>query len=104
MTAGEDRRAHWERVFTERAPADVSWFEAAPRASLELIDALGVGPGAGVVDVGGGASRLAAALVARGFSDVTNSDQPAASCRATKYRPSASGGITSSNSQPNRPP
>ena len=71
MTAGEDRRAHWERVFAERAPADVSWFEAAPRPSLELIDALGVGPGAGVVDVGGGASRLAAALVARGFSDVT---------------------------------
>ena len=71
MTAGEDRRAHWERVFAERGPADVSWFEAAPRASLELIDALGVGPGAGVVDVGGGASRLAAALVARGFSDVT---------------------------------
>ena len=46
MRAGEDRRAHWERVFTERAPADVSWFEAAPRASLELIDALDVGPGA----------------------------------------------------------
>ena len=71
MRAAEDRRAHWERVFAERGPAEVSWFEPAPRTSLEMIDALGVGPGAGVVDVGGGASRLAAALAARGFSDVT---------------------------------
>jgi rhodanese-related sulfurtransferase/2-polyprenyl-3-methyl-5-hydroxy-6-metoxy-1,4-benzoquinol methylase len=66
-----DLPAHWERVFAERAPEEVSWFEPEPRVSLEMIDALGVGAAAAVIDVGGGASRLAAALAARGYSDVT---------------------------------
>lgn len=86
MTSAEGRRAHWERVYEERGPAGVSWYEPSPRMSLVMIDALGVGPGDGVVDVGGGASPLAGALVGRGFTDVTVldvSDAALAAARAT---------------------
>jgi SAM-dependent methyltransferase len=71
MTAGVERRAHWERVFEERGPAGVSWYEQAPRMSLEMIDLAGVEPYEAVLDVGGGTSLLAGALLARGFAEVT---------------------------------
>jgi hypothetical protein len=35
----------------------VSWFEAQPTISLDLIQAPGVPTGASIIDVGGGASR-----------------------------------------------
>ena len=38
--------------------------------SLEMIDLAGIGPDEAVLDVGGGASPLADALLARGFDDV----------------------------------
>ena len=71
VTSGVDRRLHWDRVFEERGPAGVSWYERSPRMSLEMIGLTGAGPQEAVVDVGGGASPLAGALVARGFGDVT---------------------------------
>lgn len=67
-------RAHWERVYLLNSPEAVSWYEAEPRGSLAIIDALGLDPHAAIVDVGGGASRLAVELVGRGHSDVTVMD------------------------------
>ena len=32
-----DRRTHWERVYTEKRPDQVSWFQAEARLSRELI-------------------------------------------------------------------
>lgn len=69
-----DVRAHWERIYGEKRPDEVSWFEPTPRISLELIDEAGIDRGAPVVDVGGGTSRLAGELVARGYTDVTVAD------------------------------
>ena len=65
---------HWERIYTEKAPDAVSWFEAVPRASLAMIDELALPLDAPIVDVGGGASKLAAELVERGYTDVTVAD------------------------------
>jgi SAM-dependent methyltransferase len=62
---------HWDQAYTERGAAGVSWYEPSARVSLELVAELGVPVDSAVVDVGGGASALAAALVARGYQDVT---------------------------------
>lgn len=61
----------WDRVYGERDPSTLSWFQPVPAMSLELIDLLGVEPGSALVDVGGGASVLATALVDRGYSDIS---------------------------------
>jgi SAM-dependent methyltransferase len=71
MNAG---RQHWESVYAERAPTEVSWFEEVPRVSLDLIDSLHLDRAAPVLDVGGGASRLAGELLGRGFTDLTVAD------------------------------
>jgi len=65
------RAAHWDDTYDARGSDDVSWFQAEPRLSLELIDALAVRRDAPVVDVGGGASLLVDRLADRGYDDLT---------------------------------
>lgn len=62
-----DRKQHWENVYSTRSPLDVSWYQAEPRLSLELIAASGVGKDAAIIDVGGGASLLVDRLLELGF-------------------------------------
>lgn len=50
------RASHWDGRYRGGGPTAVSWYEAHASVSLELISALGVGPDAAVLDVGGGAS------------------------------------------------
>ncbi|HYM55417.1 MAG TPA: class I SAM-dependent methyltransferase, partial [Solirubrobacteraceae bacterium] len=49
-----------------------------PQRSLELIQASGLGRDAGILDVGGGASGLAAQLLGMGYTDLTVADISAA--------------------------
>ncbi len=70
MISTADREDHWDRRYAAGAER-VSWAERAPRASLEMIALTGAGPAASVLDVGGGASPLAGALLDRGFADVS---------------------------------
>lgn len=53
-----DRKQHWEQLYARKPPLEVSWYQADPQSSLELIRASGVGQGARILDVGGGASLL----------------------------------------------
>jgi hypothetical protein len=64
------RPRHWDAAYAARAPDQQSWFEARPTVSLELLERHG-DPTLPLVDVGGGASSLARALVADGWRDVT---------------------------------
>jgi hypothetical protein len=50
IRTARDFRAHWERIYGEKRPDEVSWFEPTPRISLERIDEAGIDRGAPVVD------------------------------------------------------
>jgi SAM-dependent methyltransferase len=67
-------RAHWEKTYAETDPDRVSWFQERPVRSLQLIKTAELEPTAGIVDIGGGASHLAAELLRIGYSDVTVAD------------------------------
>jgi len=56
---------HWERIHASKGDG-VSWFQEEPAESLRLVRACGLTPGAAVLDVGAGASRLVDALLADG--------------------------------------
>jgi hypothetical protein len=62
-----DRKQHWQQVFSTKGERDVSWFEALPATSLQMMEAAGLGPETCVLDVGGGDSRLVDALASRGL-------------------------------------
>lgn len=62
-----DRHTHWNQVYTTKGERDVSWFEALPAISLEMLDAAGMTTESCVLDVGGGDSHLVDALAERGL-------------------------------------
>jgi SAM-dependent methyltransferase len=64
-------KPHWDGVYGSRAANELSWYQPEPEMSLALIDDLRLEHDAAIVDVGGGASRLARRLLDRGFTDVT---------------------------------
>jgi SAM-dependent methyltransferase len=80
-----DRRTHWERVYTEKQPDQVSWFQAEAALSLDLI-ARHAAPEAAIADIGGGASRLVDGLLARGFRDLRVLDLSATALDAARSR------------------
>ncbi len=67
----EARRSHWDERYATVGATGVSWFEDEPTMSLTALDAAGIAPASSIIDVGGGASRLVDALLARGSDDVT---------------------------------
>ena len=76
-------RAHWESTYATKATDRVSWYEARPDRSLELIRATGVIHDAGILDIGGGAWSLAGQLLAMGYTDLAVADiSPAALAHA----------------------
>lgn len=68
--------AHWESVWRSRAPDAVSWHQPVPAPSLAAL--AGCVPDAPLIDIGGGASTLVAALLDRGWTDLTVLDISAA--------------------------
>jgi 2-polyprenyl-3-methyl-5-hydroxy-6-metoxy-1,4-benzoquinol methylase len=91
MSAPGDQ-AHCENVFLTKGKQQVSWFEEQPQLSLDLIRATGAAGDAAVLDVGGGASRLADALLDLGYADVTVLDLSAQALTSAKARLGARAG------------
>jgi SAM-dependent methyltransferase len=84
--SGPDRRAHWDSVYRTKREDEVSWFQASPILSLDLIHAAGVERRASIIDVGGGASRLVDALIDEGFTNLTVLDVSEAATETAKAR------------------
>lgn len=66
-----DRKAHWNAAYAERGAEGVGWFQERPDLSLRLITFCGLAKSAPIIDAGGGASRLADALLSAGYADLT---------------------------------
>lgn len=80
------RKAHWEKVYAAKGEREVSWFQETPVPSLELIALTGATRSSAIIDIGGGASRLAGCLIADGYEDVTVLDLSAAALAAARAR------------------
>lgn len=63
--------ARWDDVYAERGVDGVSWAQSRPAESLDAISRVAPARDAAILDLGGGASALAAALVELGYRDVT---------------------------------
>jgi SAM-dependent methyltransferase len=70
-TTHEGRAAHWNTVYDTKGEDGVSWYQAVPTMTRELLAVTGAGRDAAVIDLGGGASVVVDHLIADGFTDVT---------------------------------
>ncbi|MGM0661492.1 MAG: class I SAM-dependent methyltransferase [Pseudomonadota bacterium] len=80
-----DARKHWDGVYDARAEDELTWFEATPSLSLDLVRAY-LEPGEAFIDVGAGASRLVDALLEAGFGPLTALDLSDASLAVSRQR------------------
>lgn len=79
-------RDHWEAVYRSKPPEGVSWYQPHAWRSMDFIRATGLGPGARIIDVGGGASTLVDDLLAGGWRDVTVLDLSSAALAVAQQR------------------
>ncbi len=76
---------HWNQVWAGRDPDTVTWFQPDLAVSRRLIATVAQ-PTSGIVDVGGGASRLVDHLLADGHRDITVVDIAAHSLELARAR------------------
>lgn len=65
-----ESKTHWEQVYRDKSPLEVSWYQTAPTLSLEMILASRIDRSAPLIDVGGGASTLVDNLLDCGFTAI----------------------------------
>ena len=81
-----DSKMHWEKVYSTKAPTEVSWYRPHLETSLALISGAAGANSASIIDVGGGESTLVDDLLARGYQTITILDISQTAIDVTKER------------------
>jgi ubiquinone/menaquinone biosynthesis C-methylase UbiE len=81
-----DHQAHWDKVFATRQSIEVSWHQATPVRSIELLREAGANPKTDIIDVGGGDSTLVDAVVSGDLGRITVLDISAAALDRARAR------------------
>mgnify|MGYP003700623729 CR=1 FL=1 len=79
-------REHWDDTYRTKAETRVSWYQPDPERSRALIETAAPARSAGIIDVGGGASRLVDGLLADGYGDLTVLDVSAVALDRSRAR------------------
>ena len=66
-----NRKKHWENVYGQKKPVEVSWYQVEPAVSLGFITLIEIDSVAKIIDVGGGASVFVDKLLDQGFQNLT---------------------------------
>lgn len=66
-----NRKEHWDTIYQNKKANELSWYQASPEISLELITDLKLPKSAKIIDIGGGDSLLADHLLALGYNNLT---------------------------------
>lgn len=61
-------KEHWENIYANKGDQDVSWYQAIPTTSIQLIENHLHQKEKPVIDIGGGNSNLTSELTKKGFS------------------------------------
>lgn len=66
-----ESKAHWERIYQQKQPEEVSWYKPHLDTSLKFLNHAGLNPESPIIDVGGGASTLVDDLLDQGIRSIT---------------------------------
>ncbi|MGB2224460.1 MAG: class I SAM-dependent methyltransferase [Polaribacter sp.] len=64
-------KKHWENVYQNKTPEQVSWTQKFPKTSLDLIAQFDVDLSSKIIDVGGGDSHLVDFLIDEGYENIS---------------------------------
>lgn len=88
----ENKKQHWETVYSTKKPDEVSWTEVVPQTSLDFIREFNLPKTASIIDIGGGDSRLVDNLLEQGFENLAVLDISEKSIQRAKERLGAAAG------------
>lgn len=80
------RKEHWDDIYKEKSPDDLSWYQEEPTVSLSLIKNLFLEKDENIIDVGGGASTLVDYILKEGFKNITVLDLSSNALSIAKQR------------------
>ena len=66
-----ESKAHWEKVYTTKAPDAVSWYAPHLETSLRFIHQATEDKSASIIDIGGGEATLVDDLLLDGYTDIS---------------------------------
>ena len=64
-------KKHWENVYQNKTPEQVSWTQKFPKTSLDLIAQFDIDLSSKIIDVGGGDSHLVDFLIDEGYENIS---------------------------------
>lgn len=79
-------KQHWDKVYQTKNENEVSWYQPHPKTSVQFIEELQPNLSASIIDIGGGESHLAEALLDKGYTDITVLDISANAIEKAKKR------------------
>lgn len=82
----EDKKGHWEKIYTTKKAGEVSWYQKIPETSLTLVSDFKLNKNARIIDVGGGDSSFVDHLLAEGFTNISILDISASALERAKER------------------
>jgi len=82
----KDRKNHWETIYENKSPDEVSWTQKTPQTSLDFIHSFGLDKSAKIIDIGGGDGKLVDYLLDEGFENITVLDISAKALEKVKKR------------------
>jgi len=82
----ENAQQHWDSIYSQKQPDEVSWTQEVPQTSLDLINSFQVSKKAAIIDIGGGDSKLVDYLLEEGYENLTVLDISEKSLERAKLR------------------
>jgi len=79
-------KEHWESLYKNKNPDQVSWTQTKPEISLALIKEANMPKTAKIIDIGGGDSKLVDFLLEEGYTNITVLDISDHALEKAKYR------------------
>ena len=80
------KKAHWENIYANKSPEEVSWTQGKPILSLSWIESLALPKNAAIIDIGGGESHLVDYLLDLGYTDLSVLDISKAALQNSQTR------------------
>lgn len=63
-------KQHWDTIYQTKAENEVSWYQNYPRSSMKMVESFHLPWDASIIDIGGGDSRFAEALLDKGYTNI----------------------------------
>ena len=64
-------KSHWEKIYSEKSPKEVSWTQEVPETSIEFFNDFKLSKTSPIIDVGGGESKFVDYLLAEGYQNIS---------------------------------